>query len=351
VKGDVTPIPVADLVAALSGCAPAARIEGQPQQRVSGLATLVSAQSHHLAFLANPKYRSQLAATRAGAVIVSDRLASELEGASFTRIVTAQPYLYYAKAAQWFEAQMRPRGHGVVHPSAIVDPAARLEDGVEVGPHAVIEADAVIGGGARIGAGCYVGRHSRVGAESLLYPHATLYHGVRLGARCIVHSGAVLGADGFGFAPNAGRWEKIPQLGGVHIGDEVEIGAHTAIDRGALDDTVIEDGVKLDNQIQIGHNVRVGAYTAIAGCVGIAGSTIIGKRCTLGGASIIVGHLVLADDVHISAATVVMRSINEPGQYTGVFPMDTHKAWEKNAAVIRQLAELRRRLRALELGK
>jgi UDP-3-O-[3-hydroxymyristoyl] glucosamine N-acyltransferase len=187
-----------------------------------------------------------------------------------------------------------------------------------------------------------------VGAATRLAPRVVLASGCRIGARGIVHSGVVIGADGFGFAPTQGRWEKIEQLGAVRIGDDVEIGANTCIDRGALDDTEIADGVKLDNLIQIGHNVRIGAHTAMAGCAGVAGSTVIGAHCTVGGAAIVLGHLTLADHVHISAASVVMRSIHKPGQYSGIFPIDDNASWEKNAATLRQLYGLRERLRALE---
>jgi UDP-3-O-[3-hydroxymyristoyl] glucosamine N-acyltransferase len=200
----------------------------------------------------------------------------------------------------------------------------------------------VIGAHSVIGAGASVGAHSR------LAPRVTVGADCHLGQRCIVHSGVVIGADGFGFAPTEGRWEKIEQLGGVRIGNDVEIGANTCIDRGALDDTVIEDGVKLDNLIQIGHNVRIGAHTAMAGCVGVAGSATIGARCTVGGGAIVLGHLSLADGVHISAASVVTRSILKPGQYSGVFPIDDNASWEKNAATLRQLHALRDRLRAVE---
>jgi UDP-3-O-[3-hydroxymyristoyl] glucosamine N-acyltransferase len=212
----------------------------------------------------------------------------------------------------------------------------------------VVDEQAVVQAHARIGAHCTIGRASQVGQETVLYPRVTLYAGCRIGRQGIVHSGAVIGADGFGFAPEAGEWVKIEQLGGVLIGDRVEIGANTCIDRGALEDTVIEEGVKLDNLVQIGHNVRVGAHTAMAGCVGVAGSAKIGKHCTLGGGAIVLGHLELVDHVHVSAATLVSRSILKPGQYTGVFPFDENAAWEKNAATLRQLHAMRDRIRSLE---
>lgn len=340
-------IPVFELVAGLLD-APVARIEGDASVRVSGPATLQSARSDHIAFLANPQYRQQLSTTSAGAVIVSDEVAASLVEPAFTRIVTAQPYLLYAKVAQWFERALFPLPPGRIHPSAVVDPSAQLGEGVDVGPLAVIEAGAVIQAHARIGAGAFVGQGCEIGASTVLHPRSTLYPRVIIGARGIVHSGAVLGADGFGFAPHAQGWEKIPQFGRVRIGDDVEIGANTSIDRGALDDTAIEDGAKLDNHIQLGHNVRIGERTAMAGCTGVAGSTVIGRRCMIGGASIIIGHIEIADEVHLSAGTVVMGSIKKAGRYTGVYPIDTHRNWEKNAAVVRNLAEVRRRLRTLE---
>jgi UDP-3-O-[3-hydroxymyristoyl] glucosamine N-acyltransferase len=223
-----------------------------------------------------------------------------------------------------------------VHPSA------------SIGAFAYVAAGARIDAAAVIGAHGFVGADASVGAGSWLKPRVTLADGCAVGSRCILHSGVVIGADGFGFAPHEGRWEKIEQLGGVVIGDDVEIGANSCVDRGALEDTVIEDGVKLDNLVQIGHNVRVGAHSAFAGCVGVAGSARIGRHCTAGGGAIILGHLEIVDHVHITAATVVTRSIRRPGQYSGAFPFDDNASWEKNAATLRQLHALRDRLRALE---
>jgi UDP-3-O-[3-hydroxymyristoyl] glucosamine N-acyltransferase len=230
----------------------------------------------------------------------------------------------------------------VIAASAWVDP------GATIGALAVVEEGARIGAGACVGPHCLVGRAAEVGEGTRLAGHVTLGERCRIGARGLVHAGAVIGADGFGFAPDGGRWEKIEQLGAVCIGDDVEIGANTCIDRGALEDTILADGVKLDNLVQIGHNVRVGAHTAMAGCVGVAGSARIGAHCTLGGGAIVLGHLELADHVHVSAATVVTRSILRPGQYTGVFPFDDNVSWEKNAATLRQLHAMRDRLRAIE---
>ena len=224
----------------------------------------------------------------------------------------------------------------------------RSRSGARIHPSAVIDPDAQIDPTARIGALCVVERGARIGARTVLKSRVTVSEDCIIGARCLLHPGVVIGADGFGLAPHQGAWVKIEQLGAVRIGDDVEIGANTCIDRGALEDTVIEDGVKLDNLIQIGHNVRIGKHTAMAGCVGVAGSADIGAHCTIGGGAIVLGHLTMADGVHISAATVVTRSILKPGQYTGMFPIDDNAAWEKNAATLKQLHALRERLKALE---
>jgi UDP-3-O-[3-hydroxymyristoyl] glucosamine N-acyltransferase len=229
-----------------------------------------------------------------------------------------------------------------------VDPSATLGDHVYIGPHVTIEADAVIGDGVVIDAGCYIGCGASVGAETHLFARVTIHDACQIGRRGIVHSGAVIGADGFGFANENGKWIKIPQTGRVVIGDDVEIGANTTIDRGALADTVIEDGVKLDNQIQIGHNTHIGAHTAMAGCVGVAGSARIGKYCTFGGAAMVLGHLTIADNVHISSGSMVSRSILEPGQYTGFYPLAKNAEWEKSAAIVRNLSTMREKIRDLE---
>ncbi len=316
-------VTVADIVARLGG-----QCLGDASLGIDRIATLDAAQPSHIAFLSHPRYRSRLATTRAGCVIVCPAQAEEA-AARGTAIVTDDPYLYYARLSQWW-AQSCGTAHPGVHPSAVVEPGAKIAP------------DASVGALCHIGAGAVVGPGTRLAAR------VTLGERCVIGARGIVHSGAVIGADGFGFAPHEGRWEKIAQLGAVRIGDDVEIGANTCIDRGALDDTVIEDGVKLDNLIQIGHNVRIGAHSAMAGCVGIAGSATIGRHCTLGGGAIVLGHLELADHVHVTAATVVSRSIHKPGQYSGMFPIDDNASWEKNAATLRQLHALRERLRALE---
>ena len=309
-------------------------LHGNPELQIESLAPLESAGPFELAFLSNPKYQSQLAASRAGCVIVGPTMAdvarARLEGEGAC-IVADQPYLYYARATQlWKRARARSDAAPRIHPSAVIDPEASI--------------DAT----AFVGALCVVERGARIGADTVLKARVTVGEDCVIGRRCILHSGVVLGADGFGFAPNGGAWEKIEQLGAVRIGDDVEIGANTCIDRGALQDTVIEDGVKLDNLIQIGHNVRIGKHTAMAGCVGVAGSATIGAHCTVGGGAIVLGHLTLADHVHISAATVVTRSISKPGQYTGLFPIDDNASWEKNAVTLKQLHGLRERIKALE---
>jgi UDP-3-O-[3-hydroxymyristoyl] glucosamine N-acyltransferase len=314
---------VAGIVARLGG-----QCLGDASLVIDRIATLEAAQASHIGFVANPRYRSQLVGTRAGCVIVAPALAEEA-AARGTVIVTADPYLYYARLSQWWAASDSATPPGV-HPGAVVEPGAQID------------------ASATVGALCYVGAHAVIGANTRIAARVTVGERCVIGERCIVHSGVVIGADGFGFAPHEGRWEKIAQLGAVRIGDDVEIGANTCIDRGALDDTVIEDGVKLDNLIQIGHNVRIGAHTAMAGCVGVAGSAKIGARCTVGGSAGILGHLEIADDVHISSFSLVTRSIAKPGQYTGVFPLDDNASWEKNAATLRQLHSMRERLRALE---
>ncbi len=317
-------VTIADIVARLGG-----ECVGDEGRVIDRIASLESASPTSIAFVANPRYGSQLLTTRAGCVIVAPALRTDA-AARGTAIVTPDPYLYYARLSQWWAGRLGGAAPAGVHPSAVV------EAGALIAPTAFIGALSYIGDGATVGA------YSRIGARVVIGAGCTI------GERCIVHPGAVIGADGFGFAPDAGRWQKIEQLGTVRIGNDVEIGANTCIDRGALDDTVVEDGVKLDNLVQIGHNVRIGAHSALAGCVGVAGSARIGAHCTAGGGAIVLGHLELADHVHISAATVVTRSITRPGLYSGVFPIDDNASWEKNAATLRQLHKLRERLRALE---
>jgi UDP-3-O-[3-hydroxymyristoyl] glucosamine N-acyltransferase len=330
-------------------------LTGEEGPLLRGLGSLSNAGPEEISFLSNPKLADQLSSCRAAAVVVTPAvwasLAQQESPAAFHPVVCSEPYLMYALLAQWFDRhrlENLPRG---IHPTAVIADSARIEEGVSVGAHCVIEEGVTIGRGSRIGAGTIIGANSAVGRDCLLHARVTLYHGVRIGDRCILHSGCVLGADGFGFAPDPrtkGAWAKIAQLGGVVVGDDVEIGANTTIDRGAIEDTVLGNGVKLDNQIMIGHNCQIGDHTAMAACVGVAGSTKIGKRCTLAGAAMTAGHLTLADDVHISGATAVTSNIHKPGRYTGVYPYTEHSSWQRNAAVLPQLNALRRRLRALE---
>jgi UDP-3-O-[3-hydroxymyristoyl] glucosamine N-acyltransferase len=332
-----------DMLSALLG----GELLGRADVIVDRIEPLDQAGPRGISFLSNPRYAAQLQHTQAGCVIASPAHREALARLP-SAIVSADPYLAFARLTQWWARQGAPPAAPGIHPSAVVDVRAEVDASASVGALTVVGAGARVGAGAVIGThtvleeGCAVDAGSRLGAR--------VFVGARcvIGERCIVHPGVVIGADGFGFAPNQGRWEKIEQLGAVRIGDEVEIGANTCIDRGALEDTVIGDGVKLDNLIQIGHNVRVGPGTAMAGCVGVAGSARIGARCTFGGGAIVLGHLEIADDVHISAATVVTRSILQRGQYSGVFPFDDNASWEKNAATLRQLHGLRERLRALE---
>jgi UDP-3-O-[3-hydroxymyristoyl] glucosamine N-acyltransferase len=320
---------------------------GDAAHTVVRMAPLESAPADAIAFLSNPRYQAQLAASAAACVIVGPAM-RETAAARGAAIVCADPYLAFARLTQWWAAQTRRPAAPGVHASAVVEEGAFVDAGASVGALAFVGRGAHVGAGAVIGEQAHVGEDAAVGAGTRLMPRSTLLRACRIGEHGIVHGGVVIGADGFGFAPHEGRWEKIEQLGNVVIGDRVEIGANTCIDRGALDDTIVEDGVKLDNLVQIGHNVRVGAHSAFAGCVGVAGSAKIGRHCTAGGGAIILGHLELVDHVHISAATVVTRSILKPGQYSGVFPFDDNAAWEKNAATLRQLHGLRERLRALE---
>jgi len=326
-------------LAALTG----AVVEGDAGVRVERVAALGSATSGSIAFLSSPKLRAQLGATRASAVILAPALAT---ATTLPRLLGANPYALYAHVAQILHpAAGAPPG---VHPTAVVEAGASVAASAAVGPGAWIAAGAVIGERARIGAGCTIGTGSAIGEDTVLHPRVSVYHGCRIGPRCILHSGAVIGADGFGMAEEAGRWIKIPQVGGVVIGADVEVGANTTIDRGAIDDTVIEDDVKLDNQIQVAHNCRIGAHTAIAGCVGIAGSATIGRNCKIGGAAMISGHLSIPDGTVISAGTLVPSSIAEAGIYTAVFPLLTHREWRHVASDLRRLRTLAAGLRVAQ---
>src|ERR1019366_7007154 len=317
-------------------------ILGNPQTSISQVATLESAGAEHISFLTQGKYRKQLAGTRAGAVILgrTDSGLTELP-----RIVCDDPYLYFAKVSALFNPPQAIKPG--VHRTAVLERGTMIPASASIGAGAYVGRRVKLGKGVVIGPGCHLGDGVEIGAASRLHARVTIYPGCRLGQRALVHSGAVIGADGFGIAQDHGVWRKIPQVGRVLIGDDVEIGANTCIDRGALDDTVVEDGVKLDNLIQIGHNVHIGAHTAIAGCAGIAGSSRVGKHCMIGGAVAIVGHLDIADRVIIHAATVVTKSIRKGGTYGG-HPAEDSRSWTLNMARLRHLDALRERVRHIE---
>ncbi|HUW50176.1 MAG TPA: UDP-3-O-(3-hydroxymyristoyl)glucosamine N-acyltransferase [Sulfuricella sp.] len=310
---------------------------------IKQVAPLSTAQAEHISFLANQKYRRQLQTCRAGAVIMN---ATERDTTNLPRILSDNPYAYFAKVSALLNPR-RTEASGV-HSTAVIDQTAIIPDSATVGAFTFVGKGVKIGEHAVIGSGCYLGDSVEIGDDSLLYPQVVIYHDCLIGRRGILHSGAVVGADGFGLAQENGRWIKVPQIGRVVIGDDVEIGANTTVDRGALDDTVIEDGVKLDNQIQIAHNVHIGAHTAMAGCVGVAGSAKIGRHCTVGGGAVILGHLEIADRVNISAGTLITKPIAKPGEYTSVMPFSSHQEWLRNAAHLRHLDKLAKKLSELE---
>lgn len=304
-------------------------LRGASDTEIKRLSTLVGAVKGDLSFLSHPKYVNQLMSTDASCVIISAEqahLAAHLDAC----IVTENPYAYWAKTTQLWKKRSSSVPGELIHASAVIHATAHIHPTARIGPLCVVEAGATIGAGTWLKSGVTVAENCKIGEE------------------CIFHPGVVIGADGFGFAQEQSHWLKIEQLGAVRIGNQVEIGANSCIDRGALDDTVIEDGVKLDNLVQIGHNVHVGAHTAMAGCVGVAGSARIGAYCTIGGGAVVLGHLELADHVHVSAASVVTHSLLKPGQYSGLFPIDDNRSWHKNAASLKQLHSLRDRVKQLE---
>ena len=313
-------------------------LRGEPSLRISRVATLSHAGAGSLSFLANPRYRKQMESTHATAVWVGPEDAASCPVAA---LIDPNPYLAYARIAELLYPPA-PAAAGI-HSTAVVSASARVAASASVGPLAVIEHDVDIGERVVVGPGCVVQQGARVGADSRLVSRVSLYAGVRIGRRCILHAGAVVGADGFGFAPDAGTWVKVPQVGSVKIGDDVEIGANTTIDRGAIDDTVVEHGVKLDNQIQVGHNVTIGAHTAIAGCVGISGSTTIGQRCMIGGGVGIAGHLTIADDVVVTGVSLVSASIKHAGSYSSGMPAVETRMWRRMVAHLRRLDEKKER--------
>ena len=320
-----------------------AQLKGPADRLITGLASLDSATSEQLSFLSDPRYAVHLQTTRAGAVILHPKQAENFAGAA---LIMEQPYLGYARASQLF-APPRPQA-GYRHPSAVIDSDASLDISVHVGPGAVIESGCEIAAGAVIGAQCYLGKGVKIGSNTLLHPRVTLYAGTQVGQDCILHSGCVIGCDGYGFAPKPQGWEKIAQLGRVIIEDEVEIGANTAIDRGALGNTHLARGVKIDNLVHLAHNVQVGERTLITACVGVAGSTRIGADCMFGGNSGIAGHIEIGDGVQVTGMGMITGSIHEPGVYSSGTGLQPNKEWRKSAVRFRQLDELHQKVRQLE---
>jgi len=310
---------------------------------ISGVCTLQEGRADAISFLANPQYRKYLSGTQAGAVILT---AGDAKDCSVPALLSKNPYVTYAQVA----ALLYPLNDSVagIHPSAVVATGSRIGHGASLGPLCVIEEGAQIGADVVIGPGCVVGRDVVIGAGTRLVANVTLCHGVQLGARCLIHPGAVIGSDGFGLANDQGHWLKVPQLGSVRIGDDVEIGANTSIDRGALEDTLIADGVKLDNQIQVAHNVQIGAHTAVAGCVGISGSAKIGAHCMLAGGVGVVGHLEIADGTVVTGMSMVTKSITKSGVYSSGLSAQPNDQWNKIAVRLRHLDDMARRLQALE---
>ncbi|MEO5963014.1 MAG: UDP-3-O-(3-hydroxymyristoyl)glucosamine N-acyltransferase [Thermomonas sp.] len=317
------------------------RLQGDGKHVVTGVGTLAAATAGQLSFLANPRYRGQLATTSASVVVVRE---DDVAHCPAIALVAADPYVAFARIAALFEA--KPAHPAGIHPSAVVADEAVVATSASIGPHASIGARSHIGAGAVIGPGCVIGDDCVVGGDCELVARVTLVTRVRLGQRVLIHPGAVIGADGFGIAMDHGHWIKVPQLGGVVIGDDCEIGANTTIDRGALGDTVLENDVRLDNQIQVGHNVRIGAHTAMAGCSAVAGSASIGRHCLIGGGAGILGHLEVCDRVVITAMTLVTHSIHEPGEYSSGTPLMDNRSWRKSAARFKQLDSIARRLNA-----
>lgn len=309
-------------------------LQGDPQARVSKVATLESADGEAISFLANPKYRRFLRSTRAGAVVLDAKMAAQC---SVPALIAKNPYATYARiAALLHPVAAQPAG---THRTASIDAAAQIDASASIGANVVIGAHAHVAARAVLGPGCVVMAHARVGADTRLVANVTLCESVVIGERCLLHPGVVVGADGFGLAPDGGEWIKVPQLGSVRIGNDVEVGANSTIDRGAIEDTVIEDGVKLDNQIQIAHNVRIGAHTVMAGCSGISGSTTIGRRCIIGGQVGIAGHLTICDDVVLTGRSFVSSNLLKPGVYSSGLPVEEASRFRKNAARFYQLDE------------
>lgn len=320
-------------------------LAGDPAVTVTHVATLANANGESLSFFSNPAYRQDLKGTRAGAVVLREEDAGDCP---VNALISTEPYVTFARIATLLHPpEALPPG---IHPTAVVDPSARIAPTAHVGPHAVIGHEAVVGDHAAVGPNAVVGPRCTVGAHTRLHANVTLVQDVVIGERCIVHPGAVIGSDGFGNAMSDSGWVKVPQVGGVKIGDDVEIGANTTVDRGAIEDTVIGNGVRIDNLVQIAHNVRLGEHTAMASLSGISGSTVVGRRCMFGGQAGVVGHITICDDVVVGGATMISKDIREPGFYTGSFPAEKDKEWKRKVARFRRLDELARRIRKLEGG-
>ncbi|RJL27319.1 UDP-3-O-(3-hydroxymyristoyl)glucosamine N-acyltransferase [Pectobacterium polaris] len=320
-----------------------AQLHGDGDIVITGVASMHSAKTGQITFLSDSRYREQLAGTQASAVVLTE---ADLPYCQVAALVVKNPYLTYARMAQLLDTTPQPATD--IAPSAVIAPDATLGQNVSVGANAVIESGAQLGDGVVIGPGCFIGKDARIGAGTRLWANVTVYHRVELGEHCLIQSGTVIGSDGFGYANDRGNWVKIPQLGTVRIGDRVEIGASTTIDRGALDDTVIGNGVIIDNQCQIAHNVVIGDNTAVAGGVIMAGSLKIGRYCMIGGASVINGHMEICDKVTVTGMGMVMRPITEPGVYSSGIPLQPNKVWRKTAALVMNIDEISKRLKAVE---
>ena len=333
------PLSLAEVTRLLGG-----RVCGDSSVMISQVGTIDGAGPGDITFLSNPRYRARLSSTRASAVVLGVEAEHLID---LPRIVSDNPYAYFARLSALLNP--RPDLASGIHPNAVVHASATIDPTCQVAAGAVISANAVIGARSRIGAGCIVGEDVRIRQDTVLHPRVVIYPDCIIGSRVILHSGVVIGADGFGIAWERDQWLKIPQIGTVVLEDDVEVGANTTIDRGTIENTHVETGVKLDNQIQIGHNCRIGAHTAMAGCVAVAGSANIGKRCTIGAGAIILGHLSIADGTQVSAATVITKSITKAGTYSGFFPFDDNRAWTRNAVLVKQLSEYAERIRQMDL--
>ncbi|PHM33142.1 UDP-3-O-(3-hydroxymyristoyl)glucosamine N-acyltransferase [Xenorhabdus innexi] len=320
-----------------------AQLHGDGDLVITGIAPMYSANSEQITFLSDSRYTDKLAECQAAAVVLRE---ADLPYCKVAALVVDNPYLAYARMAQIMDTTPQPAQD--IHSSAVISPEVTLGRNVAIGANTVIESGVVLGDGVVIGAGCFVGKNTHIGAGTRLWANVSVYHNVEIGEQCLIQSGAVIGSDGFGYANDRGNWIKIPQLGTVIIGDRVEIGACTTIDRGALDNTVIGNGVIIDNQCQIAHNVTIGDNTAVAGGVIMAGSLKVGRYCMIGGASVINGHMEICDKVTVTGMSMVMRPITEPGVYSSGIPLQQNKVWRKTAALVMNINEMNKRLKSVE---